>query len=203
MIEINLLEQKKPFKLPIVLGVDLALINYKLLFLAIVLSYAPDFTIVPIWNEEIANLNSQIGALNQELAKIQADIKGNEKIKQQLELFNAQVERLKERSEQVKKIIDTRTNPRKILERVARNIPDDMWLEEIGITADKQVLITGMSTSIKDIGNFITSANESSFFGKSLTIQDTAPSDDPDYPGKRVEKFKISGLIEAYDPWQQ
>jgi hypothetical protein len=202
MIEINLLEQKKPFKMPIVLGVDLAQINYKALLIAIIISYVPDYTLTPVWEEEIAGLNNRIAGLNQELAKVQADIKGNEKIKQQLELFNAQVEKLKERSEQVKKIIDTRTNPRKILERVARNIPDEMWINEIAIAADRKVQIDGMSTSIKDIGNFITSANESSFFGKSLTIQDTAPADDPDYPGRRIEKFKISGLVEAYDPWQ-
>jgi len=204
MIEINLLEQKKPFKMPVVLGVDLATINYKLLLLAIVINYVPDMLIYPKWEEGVTEINQEIEALNANYAKLQAEVKGNESVKKQLEAFNGQVSKLKERSEQVDKIIKQRTNPNKLYERIARNIPDDMWLTDITVQPDKKIAINGMSTSYKSIGNFIILLNESLFFGKSLTLADSKTENDPDSKlGKRVEVFSIQGMIESFDPQQQ
>ncbi len=202
MIEINLLEQKKPLKIPIVLGVDLSKINYKLLLVGIILSYVPEYTYYPILAEEIVKKNVEITSLNEELGKLEADIKGNEAIKNQLDAFNKQVEKLKERSDQVEKIIKTRTNPRKILERIARNIPEDMWLNKMEIGKDKKVTFEGLSSSYKSIGNFIVLLNESLFFGKSITLADSRTEEDSTNKGRRLELFKIIGTIETFDPFQ-
>ncbi|KKQ78894.1 MAG: hypothetical protein UT01_C0057G0007 [Candidatus Daviesbacteria bacterium GW2011_GWA1_38_7] len=121
-----------------------------------------------------------------------------------MDLFNNQVAKLKERSTQVEQIIKQRTNPNKILERVARNIPEDMWLTELFVDGDRKVSIHGMSTSYKSIGNFIILLNESLFFGKSLTLSDSKTEEDKDEgAGKRIEVFTIQGRVESYDPLQQ
>jgi Tfp pilus assembly protein PilN len=202
MIEVNLLEQKKPMKMPVVLGVDLAKINYKKIIIAIVISYLPEYLYYPTMVDEVTAKNAEIESLKQELAKIQADIKGNEAVKNQLEAFNKQVERLKERSEQVEKIIKTRTNPRKIMERIARNMPEDMWLKTLEISKDKKMTMDGLSSSYKSIGNFIVLLNESSFFGKSVTLADSKTEEDAAQKTRRLEFFKIVGTVDSYDPFQ-
>ncbi|OFZ14348.1 MAG: hypothetical protein A2X86_05750 [Bdellovibrionales bacterium GWA2_49_15] len=204
MIEINLLEQKKPFKLPVIMGVDLAAVNYKAILLAFLLSYVPDWFLYPVWEEELQSVAKEKEILNEKLQKLEADVRGNDVVKKQLDLFNNQVAKLKERSTQVEQIIKQRTNPNKILERVARNIPEDMWLTELFVDGDRKVSIHGMSTSYKSIGNFIILLNESLFFGKSLTLSDSKTEEDKDEgAGKRIEVFTIQGRVESYDPLQQ
>ena len=44
MIKLNLLEKKKPFLLPVVLGIDLNAVNLKMLGLAIAIYYVPGIT---------------------------------------------------------------------------------------------------------------------------------------------------------------
>ena len=204
MIEINLLEQKKPFKLPVIMGVDLAAINYKGILVAILITYLPDWFLYPAWEEELQAISKEKEVLNEKLQKLEADVKGNDSIKKQLDLFNNQIAKLKERSTQVEQIIKQRTNPNKILERIARNIPEDMWLTELFIDGERKVNIQGMSTSYKSIGNFIILLNESLFFGKSLTLSDSKTEEDKDEgAGKRVEIFTVQGRVESYDPLQQ
>ncbi len=188
--------------MPVVLGVDLAKINYKKIIIAIVISYLPEYLYYPTMVDEVTAKNAEIESLKQELAKIQADIKGNEAVKNQLEAFNKQVERLKERSEQVEKIIKTRTNPRKIMERIARNMPEDMWLKTLEISKDKKMTMDGLSSSYKSIGNFIVLLNESSFFGKSVTLADSKTEEDAAQKTRRLEFFKIVGTVDSYDPFQ-
>ncbi len=204
MIEINLLEQKKPFKLPVIMGVDLAAINYKGILIAILITYLPDWFLYPAWEEELQAISKEKEVLNEKLQKLEADVRGNDAVKKQLELFNNQIAKLKERSTQVEQIIKQRTNPNKILERVARNIPEDMWLTELAVDGERKVSIQGMSTSYKSIGNFIILLNESLFFGKSLTLSDSKTEEDKDEgQGKRIEIFTIQGRVESYDPLQQ
>ena len=204
MIEINLLEQKKPFKLPVIMGVDLAAINYKGILIAILITYLPDWFLYPAWEEELQAISKEKEVLNEKLQKLEADVRGNDAVKKQLELFNNQIAKLKERSTQVEQIIKQRTNPNKILERVARNIPEDMWLTELAVDGERKVSIQWMSTSYKSIGNFIILLNESLFFGKSLTLSDSKTEEDKDEgQGKRIEIFTIQGRVESYDPLQQ
>jgi len=204
MIEINLIEQKKPFKLPTVAGVDLSKVNFKIIAIAYLLTYIPDYTIYTSWQEELVSIDQEKEVLRAKLSKLEEEVRGNDIVKKQLEQFNNQVSKLKERSSQVEQIIKARTNPNKILERVARNIPEDMWLQEISIDNEKKITIQGFSTSYKSIGNFIILLNESLFFGKSLTLADSKTNEDGDAgAGKRVEVFTIQGRVDSFDPLQQ
>ena len=54
MIEVNLIEKKKVSKLPVVLGVDLNNLNFKMLVLAFIVYYAPDFYLTDQWQQEKA-----------------------------------------------------------------------------------------------------------------------------------------------------
>ena len=78
-----------------------------------------------------------------------------------------------------------------------------MWFEDIIISRQNTVEINGASESYKSIGDFIISANESQFFGKSLilTSSNTKTENMPNGIERRVEKFNIKGNIRAYEPF--
>ena len=132
MIEINLLEQKKPFKLPVVfLGLDLATINYKALLLTGVVYFLPEPLLYNDWATEIQEKQQVVSGLKQKRELLNKKIKGQKDIEKKLDAFNKQIEILKNRSAQVEKIIRRRTNPKLALERLGRDIPKDMWFSSL------------------------------------------------------------------------
>lgn len=203
MIEINLLNKKKGIELPVVLGIDLNQINWKFLFVAYMLTYTPGWFLKPEFDKEIQVVEAEIQILQKSLRKIKKDIGKNTNVEEQLVAFNRQVQKLKRRSSQVEEIIQDKTNPRKLLERIARDIPTDMWFKDLVITSTRTIEINGASESYKSIGDFIISANDSQFFGKSLILtgSNTQTEKMPDGSERRVEQFNIKGNIRAYEPF--
>ena len=199
MITINLLEEKKPFKIPVILGIDFSQINLRLVAAAIIISYLPETFIYPDWNEERKKEDANIKNLNKSLKKLKKVIKKNSKAKLELEAFNKQVETLKERKNYVIQIVNLRSNPRKLLERLARNTPTDLWFEYLKIDEKRKILISGSAFSYKDIGDFIISANESQFFGKTLSLTDsTTKKEKIQGTTINVEKYKVEGQIQKF-----
>ncbi len=203
MIEINLLNKKKGIELPVVLGIDLNQVNWKFLAVAYAITYTPDWFMKPEFVKETEVVDQEIQVLQKSLRKYKADLGKNSNVEEQLEAFNRQVQKLKRRSSQVEKIIQDKTNPRKLLERVARDIPADMWFKDLIITSTKTIEINGASESYKSIGDFIISANDSQFFGKSLILtgSNTVTEKMPDGSERRVEQFNIKGNVRAYEPF--
>ena len=203
MIEINLLGQKKPFTVPLIMGIDLTKINCKLIIIAIIFNQLPDFLVYPEWADEIKVKQGKLSEFRKKLTALEKEVKSHSDVRKKLEAFNRQVRRLNDRSTQVQKIIQERTNPASLLEKIARVIPGDLWLTALEIKNDKKINLFGQSTSYKSIGNFITSSNESAFFGRSLNLTDSKTVEDTGQgKGKRVENFSIAGNITSFDPWR-
>ncbi|GAB4017132.1 MAG: hypothetical protein Fur0010_17510 [Bdellovibrio sp.] len=204
MIETNLLGQKRTFKTPTVLGVDLSKINFKMLALAMVIYYVPEGYLISYFEEQMQEVQRQIEELNTQIAKLDKELEGTGNLREKLEAFNRQVLKLQERSEQVDRIVKERTNPAKLLEQLAKNTPEDLWMDELVITGEKEIIIKGGAESYKSIGDFLTHANDSPFFGKTLTLADSKTSTE-NLNGKeyRREDFEIKGKITIFDPWMQ
>ena len=81
--------------------------------------------------EELKKVVAEKKVLRDELRELRRGMTGNKDIKKQLTAYNSQVGRLQKRTEQVDKILKEKTNPRRLLERVARDIPTDMWIKRI------------------------------------------------------------------------
>jgi len=64
MIKINLIEKKSNSKPVVVLGVDVRTINFKLLFVAILIFYIPKNYFLSQWEEDIRALDKQIEILD-------------------------------------------------------------------------------------------------------------------------------------------
>ena len=120
MIEVNLIERKKGGKPVVVLGVDVRTINFKFLALAILIYYVPKNVMQGKWEEELASVDRQIAKLDADSKAIQEDLKSFEGVKAELEAYNKQIEKLRERSVQVDRILKEKTSPKRLFERMAR-----------------------------------------------------------------------------------
>ncbi|CBW25066.1 putative pilus assembly protein [Halobacteriovorax marinus SJ] len=203
MIKINLLEQKKPFKMPVVLGIDLGDLNWKALIAVGILSYIPDFFVYPSWEEEMKNLQSQITVLQNNSRKLQRDLKKNSGVKERLAAFNKQVEKLQKRSVQVDLILKEKRNPNQIMEKIARKLPSDMWFSTFLIDEDKSITIKGGGIHYKSIGDFLSSVNSAGFFDQPLSLTESKTVEEGRNGEYRVQIFTIKGRIDKFDPWAQ
>jgi Tfp pilus assembly protein PilN len=200
MIELNLLEKKQPFKLPDILGVDLNVLNFKMLIIATILFYVPEIYLKSYFEEQIANESTNLQNMTDESLRITSEINRDSNVKTQLEAYNAQVEKLKSRSSQVDEILKIKTNPKKILEKIARSIPEDLWFDKLSINYDKELLISGGAFSARDIGDFITIVNDSPFFGNSITpTKQENRKEMMDGVSTSYEYFEIKGKIKNFD----
>ena len=141
MIELNLIQQKKPFRLPVVLGIDLAVVNIKAVVLVIILYKFSFAYLTSEWKKQYEREEIQVRKLSKQLANLKKETRGNESIKAMLDAFDKQVEGLKERTAQGEKVINMKNNPKMLLERLARDVPEDAWFEDIKITLDNKITI--------------------------------------------------------------
>jgi Tfp pilus assembly protein PilN len=200
MIELNLLEKKQPLRLPNVLGLDLNALNFKMLAFALAFFYVPEYFVREHFDGQIKQQEEAISATKTQMDKITKEIGKNSNIKEQLDAYNAQVEKLKARSEQVDEILKIRTNPKKILEKIARSIPEDLWFDQLKINENKEIIITGGSYSPRSIGEFITIINDSPYFGNSITpVKQESKQDSLDGTPTNYELFELKGKIKNYD----
>ena len=138
--------------------------------------------------------------LTEENSKVNQEIEKNSNTKDQLEAYNNQVQKLKERSKQVDEILKIRTNPKKILEKIARSIPDDLWFNKLVINENKDITIEGGAYSPRSIGEFITVINDSPFFANSITpARQENKQETVDGIVTSFESFELKGKIKNYD----
>lgn len=202
MIEINLIAKKKKAHIPVILGIDINKINFIALGLSLTLLYLPAWILVPDWEEEKQEVDDTLADLNARLLKVNREIQASADVQDQLDAFNQQIERLEARSLQVQEIIDRRTNPKRVLETIARSTPEQMWFNELRIEEANQLVIKGGAQNYRSIGDFITAANGSPFFGSSLVLESSSTEEEEvANTTMRVEKFEIKGNIVTYDPF--
>lgn len=200
MIELNLLERKKPFAFPIVLGMDFNILNFKMMAVALVIYYMPNFVVGQMFDTKIQEAEATINQLTQENAKIKAEIAKDANIQAQVNAYKEQVTRLQSRSTQVDEILKTRTNPKKVLERIARSMPEDVWFNELSINEKNEITISGGAETPRGVGEFITTINDSPYFGGSITpAKQENKRENLDGVLTTFEQFELKGKIINYD----
>lgn len=200
MIELNLLEKKQPFIIPTVLGIDFNVVNFKMLGIAVLIYYLPDFVVGQMLDTKIAESEAILAQLSSQNTKIQNEISKDSDIKAQVEAYKVQVNKLQSRSAQVDEILKTRTNPKKVLEKIARSIPEDVSFNEMSINDKNEVSIIGTSFSPRAVGEFITIINDSPYFGGSVTpSKQENKKENIDGVMSNIEQFELKGKIINYD----
>lgn len=202
MIEINLIEKKKAFKAPVVLGIDLGQLPWKMFIFAYIVGILPQGFVQSQFDDETAVKREEVDALVRKKNQLQSEINKNKGIREQLDAFNRQIEKLKKRSGQVDEILKLKTNPRYLLEKIARSTPEELWFDSLKIDQDNNLEIKGGSQSFASIGEFIQVLNESVFFEGSLQLKTSNTEEVKDKGNTyRQESFLITGKIKVYDPF--
>ena len=199
MIKINLIEQKKPLKIPVVLGIDFTRINYKFLAVALALSFVPEKFIFPRFSGAEKNEEKKILDIQKENKLLTKKLRANKDLQKKIDDTEKKISELKLKTKQIEKILKIKTNPKPALERVAKDIPTDLWLTSMALTESQNIVINGLSYSFKSISNFLSLINDSKFFNRSLGVSDSKTLVE-NFRGKkrRVESFSIKGTMNVY-----
>lgn len=203
MIKVNLIEKKTPFKLPVILGLDFAFVNWKAMIIVGIISFIPEWFVYPAWQQDLKTISNEVSALRKKHNKLKKELRGNRDVKDKLVAFNKQVEKLQKRSVQVDLILQEKRNPNLIMEKLARRVPKDIWFESFLIDEDKSIVIKGGGILYKSIGDFISNANSAGFFGTPLSLKESETVEEKKGSNYRIQTFTISGKIDKFDPWSE
>ena len=199
MIKINLIEKKNTAPI-MILGIDLKKINFKLIIFSLIGFYIVEIFFQWENEEKIANLLKEIQTIEDELATIEGELTKFADLETSLDQYTLQIEQLKKRSIQVDEIVKDRFNPEKLLEKMARSAPDDLWFNELEIKEDKTLRIKGQSYKYKSIGDLISSLNETQYFKNKLDLVKTqTEKKEKKNSGSRIESYEIVGTIESFE----
>ncbi|MDH4469108.1 MAG: PilN domain-containing protein [Bacteriovoracaceae bacterium] len=176
---------------------DLSKINFKYLAIGVVFyTFAPGI-VKDQFVEKQTKIQKKIDiltlerkALNEELDKL-ADIETRiEKMKKEEEDFNS-------RLKVVQKVLESKQNPMHMLHFIAKNIPEDVWLQELKI--ENNVLeFKGNALNYDSIGKFIAQLKDSIFFDKNVSLENYTTKDGKESE-TRYEEFSVKATIARYE----
>ncbi|MCY4523953.1 MAG: PilN domain-containing protein [Halobacteriovoraceae bacterium] len=200
MIKINLLKRTRKISLPMVLGVDFNELNFKLIIFSIILLFIPKFLIGPMLEEKNTKLNTDIEQKEKELEVLKQEVEANKKLLVEINIFKKREEKLRKIEDLAKDLADRKSSPHKIMLRMAKNVPEDLWLDHLEIDSNKNITIKGGSLAYKSVGSFVTLMNESIFFDKTLDVVNLKTIEDNILrEGNRMESFEIKGNVKVFD----
>ena len=205
MIKINLIEQKRAVNVTNIGGIDLTKVSVIGWVAAAAIYFIGPSYFDSEWKQLRSIEEDKIKERKATLKQLNKKVRENQVLKEKLDAFNRREQLLKEREAQVEEIIKRRTNPMKLLLHLARNIPEDLWVDIIHIDGN-QIKIEGESISYKSIGKFLNAANNSIYFNRQLKIAGVSTKqskkkgkDSAAYKKVRTEAFKIDGKIARFE----
>ncbi len=206
MIEINLLEKKKPLELPVVLGVDLNQVNKKSIIISYVIYYLVTTFAIPSFTSENNEVKEQIKLQREELRKISKEVKSYGSLTEIIGAFTKRIEELKSRENLVAQVMSKKSNPYLVLRGISSSLNDDIWFNELTINNEKTIYISGESISFSSVGDFINGVKELQYFipqngfnGETFGMKELKESQ-VELFGENItlQSFQIEGKIQSY-----
>ncbi len=196
MIKINLSTAKKQMDMTNVGGFDFTKIKIKLVAIAIAILYVPDFVLVPMWEEEITQLNMELTTKRRELGSLKSKVSKTSALEKQIRELKAQEENLSQKLVAVKQAISEKRNPSSLLLYIAKNIPKELWIKELFLE-NQDLVIKGEALDYTSVGNFINSLKSSVFIKEANII--STKSEVRENDKKRIESFEVKFLIGKFE----
>ncbi len=178
-------------------GIDINLINFKFLIIAIVLITIPQCVFESVTSSQIEKINVQAQEIQQEIAQLTKKEQELKEIQEKMDELKAKEKAVMARLEIIQEVVSVRKNPMKILHELALAIPSDVWLEEIFYEGDK-IIFKGNAIDYKSIGIFIEGLNRIVFFNRQVNLDDYSTVTLPESK-RRVERFQVTAKIERYE----
>lgn len=206
MIEINLLEKKKPIEIPVILGLDLNQVNKKAFIFGYAFYYIMTSFIAPAFRGQNDELREQIATLRKQYNKANADVKKFGSLQEVMDAFDKRIDELKEREELVAQVMSKKSNPYKVLRSLSSSLSDDIWFNHLTIDKDRVIKIDGDSLSFSSVGDFVNNVKELEYFisrgnytGETFGMKELKEVQDELY-GETVtlQSFAIEGKIQSY-----
>ncbi|MGI4991368.1 PilN domain-containing protein [Halobacteriovorax sp. GFR7] len=206
MIEINLLEKKKPIELPVILGVDLNKVNKKSLVIAYAMYYAMTSYLVPNFKNQNKDIQDQIVQQRATYNKIKKDVDSYGSLTEVMDAFTKRIEELKSREALVAQVMSKKSNPYKVLRGLSSSLNDDIWFNTLTIDDKKVIKIEGESISFSSVGDFINNVKELEYFiprngfsSETFGMKELKEIQDQLY-GENVtlQSFSIEGKVQSY-----
>lgn len=198
MIEVNLSPTKSDFDVANFGGINFSLINVKLMVIALVVLYVPEPFLASHYEELIKAEQAKQAKLNGEYRKIRGKVNQLQIIEKQVNALKAQEEKLANKLEIVKEIINKRQNPYKILKYVAENIPEGVWLVDLSLN-EGEIALKGYARNFKSIGQFLENLKNSIFFNKNNIEYERPDSLPNEIDGVFLEVFEIKAPIVSFE----
>lgn len=154
MIKINLSTAQKQLDMTNVGGFDFTKIKIKAVGLAIIILYAPDFLLLPMWEQERADKQVEVTNVTTELASLKRKITQASELEKQIQDLKEQERILTEKLSVVKQILSEKRNPSNLLVYIAKNIPKEVWITELNFQND-ELKLQGESLDYASIGKFL------------------------------------------------
>ncbi|MEX0798526.1 MAG: PilN domain-containing protein [Bacteriovoracaceae bacterium] len=197
MIEINLSPSRKEASLTNIGGIDLSLINVKMIVLALVILYVPEGFIESYYEEAMAKEQAKQVSLNKEYREIRGKVAAMGNIEKQVDALKDRETKLAKKLEVVKQIINKRQNPFKVFKYLSENIPEGVWLTSLELN-DKDITMQGYSKNFKNIGNFLENLKNSIFFQKNISYE--RPESIPNMVDDvHLEVFEIKATVASFE----
>lgn len=193
MIDINLIPGKKSQGLGNVGGFNFSLLNVKMLLISIIALYGVDIFVSSHFDSKLEELTQKENAIRSEQRKVSGKLRNLAKVKKEVENLNKQEIVLAKKIDVIKKIVDKRQNPFKVLKYIAENTPKDIWLNELEFK-DNKLKLLGNSKSWKSIGKFLENLKTSIFFNTNISYKEPEGVEKT-FKGQRVEVFEIEANV--------
>jgi Tfp pilus assembly protein PilN len=196
MIKINLTATKKSLDISNIGGFDFTKLKIVPILLALGVVYAPDFILVPMWEEEVAALDQKLTAEQGRLNKLKREVSQSQNFEKQIRELKTQEDNLGKKLIAVKQAISEKKNPSTLLLYIAKNIPNELWITSLTIE-NESMTIKGDALDYTSIGNFVSSL-KSSVFIKDANIMGTT-SNVRASDKRRIESFEVKFLISRFE----
>lgn len=206
MIQLNLLEKKKPVELPVIMGVDLNKVNKKSFILGYVIYYSLTTFLVPTFKEQNADIEAQITKQRSELRKLTNEVKKFGNLNEIMNAFDRRIKELQSREDLVAKVMSQKSNPYRVLRGLSESLNNDIWFNEVTIDDKKNITIKGESISFSSVGDFINNVKQLAYFspmvgysGETFGMKELKEVQEEMY-GENItlQSFIIQGNIQSY-----
>lgn len=177
-------------------GVDISLINFKLVILAFFMCYIPHLVANYFWSSEIAAIEEQVQEFREKTKKLSEKEIELKEIQGEMEKILAKEKAIIERLDIIQEVVTVKKNPMKVLYEIALIIPSDVWLIDITYQGN-EMLIKGNAADYKSIGLFLDSLKKIIFFDRQVNLDDYSTVTLGNK--RRVESFKITAKIARYE----
>lgn len=182
------------------IGLDQA--NWKLIAVAAFFYFSVNWGLDKYSRIGIASQMAELKDIEEKVSKVRGYLDKHKKTKETLQKYNSDIKRLSNMIDQVENLLKEQKNPVSLLESIARNIPNDMWLTELIIAEDDSIMIKGGSKSYKLINKFVEDLNKMPYFDGPLMIGNSnTVGGGPNNKGDRYEAFEMRGKISLLSSW--